>query len=148
MLRRPDTVGTADRSVPCVRKSVRESEKAPYSAGSWAVGWVVFLGSGFAASVLLSNAWNECDIGVNASANLGDLVVASTSMATASVLLWVLMRKVTGRRLLLLPLLLTMAAGVVLLWPLMAIWHAPDGYPVSYCPPDNVPPWWPDWLPV
>ncbi|GAA3863219.1 hypothetical protein ACWDR2_04730 [Streptomyces sp. NPDC003631] len=127
---------------------MNDSERAPYSAGAWAVGWVTFLGSGYAASVLLSNAWHDCDIGINASANLGDLVMASTSMAMASTLLWGLMRKVTGRRQLLLPLLMTVAAAAALLWPLMAIWHAPDGYPVSFCVPDNVPPWWPDWLPV
>nr|WSY52307.1 hypothetical protein OG999_20740 [Streptomyces sp. NBC_00886] len=125
-----------------------EIKRAPYSAGSWAIGWVVFLGSGFVASVLLSNAWDDCDIGVNASANLGSLVVASTSMATVSTFLWWLMRRTTGRRGLLRPLLMTVVACVVLLWPLMAIWHAPDGYPVSYCPPDNVPPWWPGWLPL
>jgi len=126
----------------------RPAEKPPYSAGSWVIGWVVFLGSGFAASQLLSRAWNDCDIGINASANLGALAVASTSMATVATFLWALMRKVTGRRRLLLPLLLTAAVSVALLWPLMAIWHAPAGYPVTYCPPDNVPPWWPGWLPV
>lgn len=125
-----------------------EGQKAPYSAGAWIIGWAVFLGSGFAASVLLGNAWNDCDIGINASANLGGLVVASTSMAAASTLLWALMRKVTGRTRLLFPLLLTLATAVLLLWPLMTIWHAPDNYPVSLCPPDNVPPWWPQWLPV
>ncbi|MFD3516032.1 hypothetical protein [Streptomyces sp. NPDC058657] len=131
-----------------MRKSVIDSESPPYSAGAWAVGWVIFLGSGFAASVLLSNAWHDCDIGINASANLGALVLASTSMAAASTLLWGLMRKVTGRRRLLPPLLMTVAAAAPLLWPLMAFWHAPDGYPVSFCAPDNVPPWWPGWLPV
>ncbi|MEV5931607.1 hypothetical protein AB0L56_02260 [Streptomyces sp. NPDC052079] len=125
-----------------------ENERGPYSAAAWGIGWVVFLASGFAASILLSNAWHDCDIGVNTSANLGDLVMASTSMAAASTFLWVLVRKVTGRRRLLYPLLLTTAAAAVLLWPLMAIWHAPDGYPVSFCPPDNVPQWWPAWLPV
>ncbi|MFF0763621.1 hypothetical protein ACFYWH_26825, partial [Streptomyces sp. NPDC003737] len=98
---------------------MNDSERAPYSAGAWAVGWVTFLGSGYAASVLLSNAWHDCDIGINASANLGDLVMASTSMAMASTLLWGLMRKVTGRRQLLLPLLMTVAAAAALLWPLL-----------------------------
>ncbi|MGW4023295.1 hypothetical protein [Streptomyces sp. NPDC005009] len=109
---------------------------------------MVFLASGFAASVLLGNAWDDCDIGVNASADLGDLVVASTVMAAVSTSVWALMRRATGRRRLLLPFLLTVATGIVLLWPLMALWHAPDGHPVSFCPPDNVPPWWPTWLPV
>ncbi|MER6323625.1 MULTISPECIES: hypothetical protein [Streptomyces] len=125
-----------------------ESERAPYSAAAWGIGWGVFLVSGFAASVLLSNAWHDCDTGVNASANLGSLVLASTSMAAASTLLWALTRRVTGRRRLLWPLLLTTAGAAVLLWPLMALWHAPDGYPVTFCPPDNVPRWWPAWLPV
>ncbi|GGN72898.1 hypothetical protein GCM10011579_050490 [Streptomyces albiflavescens] len=125
-----------------------QSAKAPYSAASWLIGWVVFLVSGFVASALLSKAWDDCDIGINASANLGDLVTASTTMAVVSTCVWALMRRATGRRQLLLPFLLTVATGVVLLWPLMAIWHASDGYPVSFCPPDNVPPWWPGWLPV
>ncbi|MFE2279331.1 hypothetical protein ACFXAE_19255 [Streptomyces sp. NPDC059454] len=124
-----------------------QSTNPPYSAASWLIGWVVFLASGFMASVLLGNAWADCDIGVNASADLGDLVIASTIMAAVSTSVWALMRRVTGRRRLL-PFLLTVATGIVLLRPLMAIWHAPDGYPVSHCPPDKVPPWWPAWLPV
>ncbi len=125
-----------------------EIEKVPYSAGGWAIGWVVFLGSGYVASVLLNSTWAVCEIGVNASANLIDLVVASTTMAAVSTFAWWLMRGLTGRRGLLLPLLLTLPVCTVLLWPLMAIWHAPDGYPVSHCPPDNVPPWWPGRLPL
>ncbi|WP_455352210.1 hypothetical protein [Streptomyces sp. SYSU K217416] len=123
-------------------------ERAPYSAVAWGIGWLVFLGSGFVASVLLNSAWVECNIGVNASANLGELALASTAMATVSTALWAVARTATGRRSIVTPLLLTVAVAVVLLWPLMAIWHAPDGYPVSTCPPDNVPQWWPDWLPV
>ncbi|MFE2332978.1 hypothetical protein [Streptomyces coelicoflavus] len=125
-----------------------ESEQASHSAAAWGIGWGVFLVSGVAASVLLSNARRDCDTGVNASANLGSLVFASTSMAAASTLLWALARRVTGRRRLLWPVLLTAAGAAVLLWPLMAVWHAPEGCPVTFCPPDNVPPWWPAWLPV
>ena len=120
----------------------------PYSAASWLVGWAVFLSSGFVASVLLNSAWVDCDIGVNASANLGSLVVASMVMATVSTSVWALMRWAAGRRRLLTPFLLTTATGILLLWPFMAFWRAPDGYPVSTCPPDNVPPWWPTWLPL
>ncbi|GAA3375806.1 hypothetical protein GCM10020367_45060 [Streptomyces sannanensis] len=122
--------------------------KDSYSAAAWVIGWLVFLVSGYAASVLLSSAWVDCEIGVNAGANLGDLALASTSMATVSTLLWAAMRRITGRRGLLAPLLLTIAPVVVLLWPLMAVWHAPAGYPVSTCPPDNIPPWWPNLLPL
>jgi hypothetical protein len=130
------------------RNPVDQSSDPPYSAASWLIGWVVFLASGFAASVLLSRAWDDCEIGVNASANLGSVVVASTVMAAVSTSVWVLMRRATGRRRLLTPFVLTVATGVLLLWPFMAFWHAPDGYPVSTCPPDNVPPWWPTWLPL
>ncbi|MEW1995611.1 hypothetical protein ACFWFH_26090 [Streptomyces coelicoflavus] len=130
-----------------------ESEQASHSAAARGIGWGVFLVSGVAASVLLSNAWRDCDIrdcdiGVNASANPGSLGFASTSMAAASTLLWALTRRVTGRRRLLWPVLLTTAGAAVLLWPLRAVWHAPEGCPVTFCPPDNVPPWWPAWLPV
>ncbi|MFI2505669.1 hypothetical protein [Streptomyces sp. NPDC018972] len=130
------------------RNPVDQNSDSLYSAASWLIGWVVFLASGFAASVLLDRAWNDCDIGVNASANLGSLVVASTVMAVVSTSVWVLMRRATGRRRLLTPFLLTVATGVLLLWPFMAFWHAPDGYPAPTCPPDNVPPWWPAWLPL
>ncbi|MGA5147405.1 hypothetical protein ACPCSF_20535 [Streptomyces griseoincarnatus] len=137
-------LGVGNAVVP----ATAQRRTAVQRASSWLVGWVVFLSSGFVASVLLNRAWADCDIGVNASANLGSLVVASTVMATVSTSVWALLRWATGRRRLLTPFLLTTATGILLLWPFMAFWHAPDGYPVSTCPPDNVPPWWPTWLPL
>lgn len=48
--------------------------------------------------------------------------------------------------------LLGLACGflgvLLLLCGAVARLHAPDGYPLSRCPPGNVLPWWPDRVPL
>jgi hypothetical protein len=114
-----------------------------YSAGAWLIGWAVFLGSGFVASVLLLGSWADCRFGSTGPGQLFLLVAAATGMATVSTVLWAVMRKVTGRRGLLLPLLLTVLATAVLLWPALAVWYASPGRPESMCEPGGTPLGWP-----
>lgn len=41
-----------------------------------------------------------------------------------------------------------LCGSLALMWLFMHWQHAPDGYPAVACAPDNVPPWWPGWLPL
>ncbi|MGW5277768.1 hypothetical protein ACWEQP_35740 [Streptomyces sp. NPDC004044] len=90
-------------------------KKAEYSAAAWLIGGVVFLGSGYMASLVLISTWANCDIGTDGSLQLVAWVVASTGVATVSTVLWAVMRKMTGRGRLLLPLVLTILASAMLL---------------------------------
>ncbi|MET7381493.1 hypothetical protein ABZT08_22190 [Streptomyces sp. NPDC005526] len=122
--------------------------KAGYSAAAWLIGWVVFLGSGYLTSLLLFSTWANCDIGTNGVDQLFSLVLTATGMATVSTVLWTVMRRATGRRRLLLPLVLTALATVVLLWPMSAVWYVSPGHPESMCEPGGGPAGWPSWLPL
>lgn len=135
----------------CVETAERRSsvgKKVEYSAAAWLIGWVVFLGSGYMASFVLISTWANCDIGANGSYQLVAWVVASTGMATVSTVLWAVMRKLTGRRRLLLPLVLTILASALLLWPELAVWYVSPGHPDSMCEPGGTPVGWPSWLPL
>ncbi|MET8536059.1 hypothetical protein OH809_30485 [Streptomyces sp. NBC_00873] len=123
-------------------------KKAEYSAATWLIGWVVFLGSGYLTSLLLFSTWANCDIGTDGVDQLFSLVVTATGMATVSTVLWAVMRKATGRRRLLLPLVFTVLATAVLLWPTLAVWYASPGHPDSMCEPGGRPVWLPSWLPL
>ncbi|MDX2851590.1 hypothetical protein PV342_24675 [Streptomyces sp. PA03-3a] len=108
------------------------ADSPQYSAGSWLIGWVVFLGSGSAAAVLLLNSWASCHLGRHAQPFVW-LVVAVIGTATASTVLWAVMRKLTGRQGLLRPLALTVFATVVLLGLMLATWYQSPGHPDSLC---------------
>ncbi|MFE7707289.1 polymorphic toxin type 44 domain-containing protein [Streptomyces sp. NPDC057486] len=118
------------------------------SAGAWLLGITLFLMTGYVTSLLLFSTWTNCDIGANNPYQLVLLVAVSTGMATASSLLWALMRKLTGRRGLLKPLALTVLAVAVLLWPVLAVWYVSPGHPDSVCTSGGTPLGWPTWLPV
>ncbi|MFE7707293.1 hypothetical protein ACFU6I_16130 [Streptomyces sp. NPDC057486] len=109
---------------------------------------MVFLGSGFVTSLLLFSSWANCHLGRNGAYQFFSLVVAATVMATVSTVLWAVMRKATGRRGLLLPLVLTVVATAVLLWPALAVWYVSPGHPDSACGPGGTPMGWPSWLPL
>lgn len=132
-------------------KEVRPSSSgktAEYSAAAWWIGWLVFLGSGYLASLLLFSTWTNCDIDSDGASQLLSLAVTATGMATASTALWAVMRWATGRRRLLLPVALTILATALLLWPMLAVWYVSPGHPVSMCEPGGRPMGWPSWLPL
>ena len=123
-------------------------KKAEYSAAAWVIGWVVFLGSGYVASLVLISTWANCDIGTDGSYQVVAWVVASTGAATVSTVLWAVMRMVTGRRRILLPLVLTILATAMSLWPELAVWYVSPGHPDSMCEPGGKPVGWPNRLPL
>jgi hypothetical protein len=96
------------------------------------IGWVVVLGSGSVTSVLLLRSWADCHLGRHAQPFVWS-TVAAIGTATASTVLWAVMRKVTGRRGLLVPLALTVLATAVLLCLVLATWYRSPGHPDSLC---------------
>src|SRR6516164_7104156 len=118
---RPLAGRPCDAPFPAEGESVETEEARPspvdkreqYSAGAWLIGWIVFLGSEFVTSLLLFSSWANCHLGRNGAYQFFSLVVTATAMATVSTVLWAVMRKATGRRGLLLPLVLTVVATAV-----------------------------------
>ncbi|MFG2259555.1 hypothetical protein [Streptomyces mirabilis] len=105
-------------------------------------------GVGVRGLVSVDQYLGELHIGTNGSYQLVAWVVASTGVATVSTVLWAVMRKMTGRRRLLLPLVLTILASAMLLWPELAVWYVSPGHPDSMCEPGGTPVGWPSWLPL
>ncbi|NBE57064.1 hypothetical protein, partial [Streptomyces boluensis] len=102
-----------------------------------------------AGYVLLARAWVSCDIGVNAAANSFPLLLVFIGLTVVGTLWWGVAWGLVGGRYGVLPGLACAVLGALLLvWGALAWLHAPDGYPAFSCPPDNVPPWWPEWVPL
>ncbi|MFF4148386.1 hypothetical protein ACFY0A_45835 [Streptomyces sp. NPDC001698] len=125
-----------------------EKKNTSNSVGAWLIGITLFLATGYMTSLLLFSTWVNCDIGANHPYQLVLLVAVSTGMAFASTLLWSLIRRLTGRRRLLMPLILTVLAVAVLLWPVLAAWYVSPGHPDGVCESGGTPWGWPAWLPV
>ncbi|MDQ8704475.1 hypothetical protein RCO28_18555 [Streptomyces sp. LHD-70] len=93
---------------------------------------------------LLGRAWRDCDIGINAAANSLPLALVFLGLTAVAALWWWLALSRLG------------AAGpagavlgsLLLVWGVLAWLHAPAEYPAPLCPPGNVPPWWPELLPL
>lgn len=104
--------------------------------------------TGIVGVTLVGRAWNSCDIGTSGAANSLGLALAFIPLWLVATAVWAVVFATAGRR------SMTAAAGcallgsLLLLWAFMAWKHAPAGYPAPVCAPDNVPPWWPGWLPL
>ncbi|MGW3244890.1 hypothetical protein [Streptomyces sp. NPDC001070] len=99
---------------------------------------------------VLDRTWRDCEIGINAAANFWSLIPIFVALWAAAALIWAMAFGALGGRSLVLATVVAALGTLGMYWALMAGWRAPDGYPVSVssCFPDNVPPWWPKWLPV
>ncbi|MGV9669220.1 hypothetical protein ACWDPV_01325 [Gordonia sp. NPDC003504] len=121
----------------------------------WVIGgWAVVAVAGPAVAVgvvyLLAAMWSACDVGVNATANSGGLlffdlpfllIVLGFAMLPSYAL--VSRRNVAGA------LAVACGLGIAVAWVYVAWRHNPGGdYPAPICPPDNVPGWWPGWIPI
>jgi hypothetical protein len=106
--------------------------------------------SAYGGITMLARSWNDCEIGVNASANFWSLLPIFFGFWVAVALIWAIAFGLLGGRGLPLSFVVAATATLCAFWALMAIFHAPADYPVSVncCAPDNAPPWWPDWLPL
>ncbi|MCX2932858.1 hypothetical protein ORI20_21525 [Mycobacterium sp. CVI_P3] len=109
--------------------------------------------SAIAVVVLLSRMWAACDVGINSSANaLGLLLFTAPAVAVVggvagALAFWLIVR--TGRR----GAAIAACAGaacatLVVVWVAVAVQHNPGGdYPAPLCV-DNIPPWWPESIPI
>lgn len=103
--------------------------------------------------VLVGKAWSSCEIGVNSAAN-SFAVLPLFLLSWAAHALWWAAALVLGHRLVPgwkgkgVAVMVGTAGSLLLVWLAMAGLYAPDGYPATVCAPDNVPPWWPTWLPL
>ncbi|GAA4973776.1 hypothetical protein HD597_005176 [Nonomuraea thailandensis] len=97
---------------------------------------------------IVARAWATCDVGVSGLANLLALMFYAAPLWALATLTWWVGTGLPGRRVLLARLAVSVLGSLALIWAFMAWQHSPGGdYPVSSCP-DNVPPWWPRWLPL
>ncbi|MDI3407578.1 hypothetical protein [Streptomyces cavernicola] len=99
--------------------------------------------------VLLGRAWQSCDIGVNGAANSFPLALVFFGLtAVATLWWWFALSRFVRRGGVLLGPLCAVVGSLLLVWGTLAWLHAPADYPAPFCPPDNVPPWWPELLPL
>ena len=99
---------------------------------------------------LLGRAWSTCDVGINPSANSFALlallpIVWLVDVAAFAIAFAVVFRG--GRLSAAIATLAGLLALAVTGWVVFAWVGTPAGYPAPACP-DNVPPWWPGWLPA
>ncbi|TGD86495.1 hypothetical protein BayCH28_16995 [Mycolicibacterium sp. CH28] len=121
--------------------------------GAFAAGVVSGIFSAFAAVALLSRMWAACDVGINASANALGLLLFTAPLvmvaggASAALAFWLIVR--TGKRWSVAAACAGAAcATLIAVWTAVAVEHNPGrDYPAPLCV-DNIPPWWPDAIPI
>lgn len=120
--------------------------KAPLS---WLFATLMAFGTAAGGCFLVAHAWNTCDIGINGAANSFALVALFVPVWIVAMAWWGTALTAVARRWgLPTAALLGLVGTALLLWAVIAWKHAPAGYPAFSCPPDNIPPWWPAWLPI
>ncbi|WP_153450110.1 hypothetical protein [Streptomyces smaragdinus] len=103
----------------------------------------------FAGVLLVGRSWTVCDIGTADLPNLMALMLYAVPLWALATTAWWAGAVVLGRRSISAGLAAALLASACLIWAFMAWQHDPGGdYPAFACPPDNVPPWWPGWLPL
>ncbi|MFI7006417.1 hypothetical protein [Streptomyces sp. NPDC050145] len=115
-----------------------------------AIGPVAGVVASYAGTTMLGRAWNDCEIGVNASANFFSLIPVFFGLWLIISVLWILSFGFLGGRSMAAAFVVSVLATLGTYWLMMSAFGAPSGYPVSVaeCSPDNAPAWWPDWLPL
>ncbi|MFE1949868.1 MULTISPECIES: hypothetical protein [Streptomyces] len=104
----------------------------------------------YAGTTMLGRAWNDCEIGINASANFFSLIPVFFALWLVISVLWMLAFGFLGGRSIVAASIVSVLVTLGTYWLMMSMLGAPSGYPVSVaeCAPDNAPAWWPDWLPL
>nr|WP_239158323.1 hypothetical protein [Streptomyces sp. SID13726] len=97
-----------------------------------------------AAVWLIGSVWRTCDIGT---ANGGALLAVFLVMWGVLSVLWGLSFKVFAGRRVKWAWAVAVCVSVGLVWAAVAWIGVIDSYPDPFCP-GNVPPWWPDAVPV
>jgi hypothetical protein len=102
-----------------------------------------------ATAMLLGRMWSACDVGINAAANSMALaffyipvVFAVTAVFTG--LVYALVQRLSGSTTLAVS--STVVVSIAVVWVALALLHG-DDYPSPICT-GNLPPWWPNWIPL
>jgi hypothetical protein len=106
-------------------------------------------GAAVGTAMLLGRIWNACDVGVNSSAN--SMALLFFYIPVVFVVSVVLTGAVyaTTQRVSRAPALAGGAAAiaaVAVVWATLSLFHGGD-YPSPICD-NNIPRWWPDWIPL
>lgn len=96
---------------------------------------------------VIGNMWASCDVGVNASANSGALVLIAPFVWGATVFSWVAVYGAVGRVRRWVAVLLGVLVNLGLMWFFIAWLGVLDSYPAPVCR-GNIPEWWPAFIPV
>lgn len=120
---------------------------------SWIVGSVLGLSGALAVIALLSRMWDACDVGLNSAASSWSLVfvyapVVALSTLTSVVFIFWLAARYTDRLTKPGSFIASISVTLVIVWLALYIGHDPEGdYPSPWCV-DNVPAWFPHWIPL
>ncbi|MFJ9720813.1 hypothetical protein ACIRPQ_33575 [Streptomyces sp. NPDC101213] len=96
---------------------------------------------------MIGRAWAACDIGGGAAANGATLLFLAPLTWIAAALPWMALHATLGRRHPGAALAVGLALTLWFTWFLVTWLGLPDSYPAPVCP-DNVPPWWPGFIPT
>jgi uncharacterized membrane protein YGL010W len=101
-----------------------------------------------AAGVLLGRIWSACDVGINAANSLAlvllyiPVIFVVAAMITG--LVYAGVQRLSGSAVL--ACTSAVVAAVAVVWIAQTVSHTGD-YPSPTCP-DNLPLWWPSWIPL
>jgi hypothetical protein len=115
---------------------------------AFVVGILLGIPFGFAVRVVVGAAWATCGIGSEATGGTLPLVALTVPVTLLAVGGATVVLAVSGPRHPVFGATLTMLALLLAMWLLLALVATPAGQPDPVCHPGNVPPWFPDWLPV
>jgi cation transporter-like permease len=101
-----------------------------------------------ASGLLLGRIWSACDVGIRA-ANLIALTllympVIFVAAAVITGLVYTGVQRLSGS--VVVARASTVVAAMAIVWLVQALFHMGD-YPSQVCS-DNLPPWWPRWIPL
>ncbi|WP_194838006.1 hypothetical protein [Nocardia sp. XZ_19_369] len=104
-------------------------------------------GAAFGTVILLGRMWSACDVGGAGNAMvLLLLYLPATFVVSVAVtgVVYAVTQRVSHRTSL--ACLAAVVAAVLIVWATLWLFHGGD-YPTPICE-DNIPPWWPDWIPL
>jgi hypothetical protein len=102
-----------------------------------------------ATALLLGRMWSACDVGINSAANSTALVffyipVVFAVTAVFTGLAYAVVQRLSSSTTFAVSSAVVVSIAVV--WVALALLHG-DDYPSPICT-DNLPPWWPNWIPL
>jgi len=101
-----------------------------------------------AAGVLLGRIWSACDVGIRAANSLALVLlyipVIFVAAGVITGLVYAGVQRLSGSAGI--ACASTIVAAIAIVWVVQALFHMGD-YPSQVCP-DNLPPWWPSWIPL